>query len=150
MLGMVKASQAAFLVQLGSTLPLVGLIWLVQVVAYPSFLRVGRAEFAAYHEAHARLITYVVAPLMLAELASSFAWAASPDLAEPRSLAWLGFALAAATWALTFFVAVPKHEVLAHGFDAPTIARLVSTNWLRTAAWTARGLLLLWVAARRV
>lgn len=148
MFAMVKASQTSFVVQLGSTLPLVGLIWLVQVVAYPLFLRVGRAEFAAYHEAHARLITYVVGPLMLAELASSFVWAATPDPSVPRSLAWLGFGLAAATWTLTFFVAVPKHEVLAHGFDAPTIARLVTTNWLRTAAWTARGALLLWVAAR--
>ncbi|MBS2017376.1 MAG: hypothetical protein JST00_31120 [Deltaproteobacteria bacterium] len=134
--------------QLATTLPLVGLIWLVQVVSYPLFLRVGRPEFAAYHEAHSRLITYVVGPLMLAELAASFAWAASPDPTLPRSIAWAGFALAVATWALTFFVAVPRHEVLAHGYDAPTISSLVTTNWLRTAAWTLRGALLLWVAAR--
>ena len=97
MIGLVKASHTAFLVQLGSTLPLVGLIWLVQVVSYPLFLRVGRADFATYHEAHARLITYVVGPLMLAELAASFAWVATPDPSLPRSIAWIGLVLAATT-----------------------------------------------------
>lgn len=52
--GELGASRIAFVVQLGTTLPLVGLIWLVQVVSYPLFLHVGRAELAAYHEAHAR------------------------------------------------------------------------------------------------
>jgi hypothetical protein len=36
---------------------------------YPQFGRVGAAEFAAYHAAHARGITYVVGPLMVAALA---------------------------------------------------------------------------------
>jgi len=62
--------RAALLLQLqlGTTLPLVGLIWFVQIVAYPLFARVGADAFPAYHEAHARLITFVVAPLMVLEL----------------------------------------------------------------------------------
>jgi len=142
-------SRTPFLVQLGTTLPLVGLIWLVQVVSYPLFLRVGRSEFATYHAAHARLITYVVAPLMIAELAASFAWVVLPDADVPRAIAWAGLALAVGTWALTMLVAVPKHEALAGGFDAATITELVTTNWLRTGAWTLRGVLLLWIAGRR-
>jgi hypothetical protein len=35
-------------------------------------------------------------------------------------------------------VGVPRHEALRHGFDAPVHAALVATNWVRTAAWTAR------------
>ena len=57
--------KAALLLQLGTTLPLVGLIWFVQVVAYPLFARVAVADFLAYHESHSRLITYVVGPLMV-------------------------------------------------------------------------------------
>ena len=52
-----SATRLALLLQLGTTLPLVGLIWLVQVVSYPLFARVGAAEFPAYHAAHARLIS---------------------------------------------------------------------------------------------
>jgi hypothetical protein len=32
---------------------------------------------------------------------------------------------------------VPAHRALGGGFDASVHARLLATNWLRTAAWTA-------------
>lgn len=141
-------ARTAFLVQLGSTLPLGGLIWLVQIVAYPLFAEVGAAEFARYHEAHARLITFVVGPLMLAELASSVLLVFVPHPALPRPIAVVGAVLAAVTWALTLFVSVPQHDVLSHGFDANAQSVLVGTNWLRTIAWTLRCALLLWVVDR--
>jgi hypothetical protein len=36
---------------LATTLLMVGLIWLVQIVYYPLFARVGDSSFAAYHSA---------------------------------------------------------------------------------------------------
>lgn len=140
--------RAAFVVQLATTLPLVGLIWLVQVVAYPLFARVGAADFAAYHAAHSRLITLVVGPLMLAELLAALAWLGASDQTVPRWMAWAGLMLLAAAWLVTALVSVPQHEVLAGGFEARAHQLLVSSNWLRTAAWTARGALLLWLVAR--
>lgn len=140
--------RITLLAQLGTTLPLVGLIWLVQIVSYPLFAKVGRAEFASYHEAHARLITFVVGPMMVGELLASFAWALLPEHHEGRWVAWLGLALTIATWIFTFALAVPRHDALARGFDGATIASLITVNWLRTAAWTARGGLLLWALAR--
>ncbi len=139
--------RAALLVQLATTLPLVGLIWFVQVVAYPLFARVAAAEFTAYHASHSRLITYVVAPLMLGELASALAWLIWPLADVPRQVAWVGAALAVTTWGVTMFVSVPQHNILARGFDARAHDLLVVTNWLRTASWTARGAILLWVVA---
>ncbi len=133
--------RVTLLLNLATTLPLVGLIWLVQVVAYPLFAKVGPSEFGAYHEAHSRLITFVVGPLMVGELVASLAlWA---DATVPRWLAGAAGALAVSTWLFTMFVSVPKHTLLATGFDAQVHAALVSTNWLRTAAWTLRGVLLL-------
>lgn len=141
-------SRVALLLQLGTTLPLVGLIWLVQVVAYPLFAHVGAGEFPGYHAAHSRLITFVVAPLMLGELVGAFAWALLPDRPISPTLAWLGAGLAGATWLLTMFVSVPQHNVLSGGFDARAHEVLVFTNWFRTAVWTARGAFLLWVVGR--
>ena len=133
------------LVQLATTLPLVGLIWTVQLLVYPQFARVGAAEFPAYHAAHARLITVVVGPLMLAELGGALVGVVAPDVRVPPSLAWLGLALTAVAWGTTMFASVPQHEVLSAGFDARAHAVLVSTNWLRTLAWSTRGgLLLAW------
>jgi len=136
------------LVQLATTLPLCGLIWLVQVVVYPQFARVGPAEFAAYHEAHARLITLVVGPLMLAELGAAFVGIAAPDEHVPAGMAWLGLALTGIAWLTTMFASVPQHNVLSGGFEARAHEVLVATNWIRTAAWSARGALLLVWAQR--
>jgi hypothetical protein len=143
-----SAPRLAFLAQLASTLPLVGLIWLIQIVSYPLFARVGAEAFARYHAGHTTLITLVVAPLMLVELAACVATLALDDSSYPRSFAWAGAALVALAWAVTLFASVPAHNLLAHGFDPDAHTRLVATNWLRTAAWTTRGALLLVHAAR--
>ena len=112
-----------------------GLIWFVQVVHYPLFAAVGPAGFAAYHAAHSRLTTLVVGPLMLVEAACAV-WIA---LERPSSAGWLGVGLLAVVWGTTFFLAVPRHNLLAAGFDAATIDSLVATNWFLTFAWTRRG-----------
>lgn len=143
-----SAARLSFLLQLCTTLPLVGLIWFVQIVAYPLFARVGPAEFSAYHAAHSRLITFVVAPLMVGELVGAVTSAFVASRALSREVAWVGAALAIATWLLTMLVSVPQHNVLAGGFDKRAFDTLVATNWLRTAAWTARGALLVWAVSR--
>ena len=131
--------------QLATTLPLVGLIWMIQVVAYPLFARVASADFPAYHEAHSRLITYVVAPLMLGELVFATLWIVEPLDAIPHPIVWVGAALAAAVWVVTMFISVPQHTKLARGFDGHTHRVLVTTNWFRTALWTIRGAILVGV-----
>lgn len=127
---------------------LVGLIWIVQVVHYPLFARVGSAEFASYEAAHANLITLVVGPLMLLELLTAVALLTLWPSSLPCWVAWLGLALVGLIWLTTMLVSVPLHAKLAAGFDAQTHALLVATNWIRTLAWTARGLLLAWVLHR--
>lgn len=117
-----------------------GLIWFVQMVHYPLFAAVGTPGFAAYHAAHSRLTTLVVGPLMLVEAACGV-WIA---LERPTCAAWIGVALLAVVWGTTFFVSVPRHTLLAAGFDAAVIDSLVGTNWIRTIAWTARAGLAAW------
>ena len=46
-------------------------------------------------------------------------------------------------WVATIALSVPCHEKLSLGFDASAHRRLVLTNWIRTIAWTLRGLLIL-------
>ncbi len=141
-------SLLSLLIQLGTTLPLVGLVWMVQVVSYPQFANVGASSFTSYHAAHARLITWVVAPLMLGELIASFAWVLTKSDAVPRPLGLLGLALTLFVWLVTATIAVPYHNALADGFSQSAHRMLVSTNWLRTSAWTLRGALLLWVVMK--
>lgn len=114
-----------------------GLIWFVQVVHYPLFAGVGERAFRSYEERHTALTTWVVLPPMVAELGLS-AWLAfhAPDAFA--TTAALGFGMVLAIWLSTFAVQVPCHARLSTGFDRRAWRRLVVSNWLRTALWTAR------------
>jgi hypothetical protein len=132
-------SLAVFLAHLAATLALAGLIWTVQLVHYPLFAGVGAEGFAAYEAAHQTRITWLVGPLMLVELGAAVVLAAGlgPE-GVPGWMIWTGLALLGVIWSSTALVQVPLHRVLGDGFEASAHARLVATNWVRTAAWTAR------------
>ncbi len=127
-----------------ATWALVGLVWTVQLVQYPLFANVGTDAFPAFHARHARQITWVVGPLMLTELAT-----AGLLVARGTRSPWLLASLVplAVVWLSTWLVQVPLHDQLSRGFDADAHARLVATNWTRTAAWTLRGACV-WLAVR--
>ena len=140
-------SRSILLVQLATTLPLVGLIWTIQLVHYPLFARVGAAGFSTYHAAHSQRISWLVVPLMFAELFAAIAWVASPPARGPAWLATAMLGLVGAAWITTAFASVPAHARLGAGFDAAALDALVTTNWARTAAWTVRAAVLLWLTA---
>ena len=56
-----------FLLRVGSTLYLVGVIWVVQILHYPLLANVGANGYVAYHNLHTSRITPVVAPAMIAD-----------------------------------------------------------------------------------
>jgi hypothetical protein len=138
-----RAEAVLLLTHAAATLFMVGLIWMVQVVHYPLMRQVGAAAFPAYALAHQTRITWVVLPVMSVELIAALllVWQAGPRLSP--FLAWTGVALLAIIWAMTLLVHVPQHGRLATAFDSETITFLVRTNWVRTWAWTLRGLLAL-------
>jgi hypothetical protein len=123
---------------------LTGLIWVIQVVHYPLMAAVGTASYSAYQQAHVTRITWIVGPAMLAEVALALAVVLDPSAQVPRWQAWLGVALLALIWVATALWSVPAHGRLAAGFDAAVHRQLVDSNWLRTLAWTARGVLAGW------
>ncbi len=128
---------------LAITAAMAGVLWVVQLAVYPLFDAVGSAGFIAYHRRYNRAVSCVVAPLMLAEVASALALV----LQGVRGPLFLGSLAALATiWLMTFSVQVPLHVRLARGYDATAHRQLVLTNWFRTAAWTARAVLVgLWL-----
>jgi len=128
---------ALLVLQALATLSLTGLVWFVQVVHYPLFARAGEGSFAAYEQEHTRRTTRLVAPLMLAEAVA----AAGLLLLEPGALTVLGVLLLAGIWTSSFLVQVPCHRVLAGGWNAAAHRRLVRSNWLRTALWSARSVI---------
>lgn len=139
--------ETVLLVNAGATLALAGLIWFVQVVHYPLFAQVGSTEFARYEAAHVRRTGFVVVPLMLTELVSGIALVISVPAGVSAGLASAGLALIALIWLSTFALQVPQHRALERGFNPHAQRLLVRTNALRVALWSARGILVLVMAA---
>jgi hypothetical protein len=129
------------LVHAASTLSLAGVIWVVQLVHYPSFVFVSPANFDAFAAFHQRTISYVVVPLMLIELVTAAVMLVYRPAAIPFWMILAGAVLLVVVWASTFLIQVPLHTQLTHGFEHEAVRKLVQTNWLRTMAWTARGIL---------
>ena len=129
------------LLHMAVTAALVGVIWTVQLAIYPQFGSVAADCFAAFHRHYVRGISWLVTPLMGAEVVSAAAllwWGV-------RGPAFLGsLVLLATIWAITFAVEVPLHRKLGAGYDATAQRQLVWTNWARTLAWTARSVMVGW------
>lgn len=126
------------------TWALVGLILTIQLVHYPLFARVDAPGWPAYEREHQTRITWLVGPLMLAELLSAVWLVLRPAPGLPLWSAQLGLALVLAVWVSTGLVQSPLHGRLSPAFDATLHARLVGSNWLRTVAWALRGGLCVW------
>lgn len=126
-----------------STLAMVGLIWFVQIVHYPMFRNVGEGSFPDYARLHQKLTTWVVAPLMLVEAFTAVGLLYRSPASIPPSWLWTGVALVFVVWLSTALLQVPRHGALAEsGFSTTHHFALVTTNWVRTIAWTARGALM--------
>jgi hypothetical protein len=125
------------LLHAATTLFMVGVIWFVQVVHYPLFSRVGEAAFPEYERHHARRTGWVVGLPMLVELGTAIAivWCLG------GALPWSGLGLLAVVWTSTGLWQVPAHRRLERGFDAAVQRWLVRTNWVRTWAWSGRGII---------
>lgn len=129
------------LIQVATTWAMTSIIWFVQLVQYPSFARVPPVSFPEFHAHHSSAISWIVAPLMIAEALSALALIWAPLRGQPPWQIWLGIGLVAAIWSSTFFLQVPAHTKLGAGFDEATWKFLVQSNWLRTIAWSLRAAL---------
>ena len=130
-----------------STLALTGLIWTIQVVVYPSFALVTPSAFPTFHEQHSIRITWIVAPLMLVELVTAIGLVIVPPAGVAAEILWLGLLLIVLNWVSTAGLQIPAHRSLGESFNLEAQRSLVRSNWVRTFAWTIRGIILSFAVA---
>lgn len=121
---------------------LTGIIWMVQLVHYPGFLRVGRETGLDYQRHHRRRMGWLVIPLMLTELALAIWLLLTPmTFIVMEYLNYAAFSLLAVVWLVTFLRAIPLHQKLSkEGYEPVIVRKLINTNWWRTIAWSLRSL----------
>lgn len=139
--------MALLLIHAAATLAMMGLIWFVQIVHYPLFELASESRFQRFAAQYQRRTSYVVVPLMITEAVTALTLLVASPPGLSRAPLWLGLLLLAVIWLSTGLFQIPLHRRLTNGRDVAAIRRLVTSNWLRTVAWTARGGLALFLLA---
>lgn len=123
-----------------ATLVMVGVIWFVQVVHYPLLAVVPPESASTVALDHQRRTGWVVALPMTVEGVTTLGllWRV-PDGIDAW-LPWSGAVLLAVALGCTVLLSVPRHARMAERPDARVGRELVLTNWPRTIAWSARGM----------
>jgi len=117
---------------------MVGFIWTIQVLTYPMMSAVPADGFVAYETMHRNRVTAVLAVLAPTEVVAT----AGVVLFVDDVALWLSVGAAVllfSIWLSTALFYAPLHMQLSNGFDPAVHRRLVHGNWIRTAAWTLRG-----------
>jgi hypothetical protein len=138
-------STGISLLQVVSTFFMIGLIWVIQRVHYPSMHWVESDHFSAFEKSHCDAIGSIVAPCMVIEAASAVGMCWWCRTSGDWLVLGSGWLLLLVIWGSTFWIQVPMHEQLRQGKNSDTINRLVRTNWIRTVAWSIRGGLTIWM-----
>jgi hypothetical protein len=120
-----------------ATLFMTGLIWLIQIVHYPSYNFIDLNRFIEFQKFHQNSITLIVMPLMTLELLSAIFLASTK-----QKLFVLNLIGVIAIWITTFFYSVKYHQLLEISFNQEALSLLISTNWIRTFLWTTRSFIL--------
>lgn len=134
--------MSAELLQLFKLIPDIGvlvLIWLVQLVIYPSFKYYNPTHLKRWHHSYTKRITFIVLPLMLSQLILSIALLFTTAWAITHIF---DFVLVLLTWILTFAIFVPLHQNIDKKEDASlSIIKLIKYNWIRTFIWSVIAIL---------
>jgi hypothetical protein len=121
-----------------------GQIWLVQIVVYPLFGKVGEAEYFAYHRFYSSRIPLPVIVPGFASFLLPVALVVFAPGSVPSWMVWANVACGLVGLFVTVALEIPRHARLEKGGKQEAVIReLVRYNWLRTLSITGAALLTL-------
>ena len=123
-----------------ATSVMVGVIWVIQLVHYPSFHFIELKQYTTFQRFHMSRISYVVIPAMLTELFTLILILISMDQIDTLVLA--SAILLIFIWLMTAVFFSGVHQKLTLGYDQTVVDKLIKLNWGRTLLWTLRLLLI--------
>ncbi|MDW3177933.1 MAG: hypothetical protein R8J94_11135 [Acidimicrobiia bacterium] len=122
---------------------LVGLIWTIQLIHYPSFSAIDPDRYSSFQQTHMVGMGRLIAAPWLVEGLTVLGLFVFAPTGWMRLLATAGGLLELVVIGVTIRSSIPAHEALSTGFSDDAHKRLLRSNWMRTAAWTSRGLIAL-------
>ena len=120
---------------------MVGAIWVIQLVHYPSFYYIDKKNYMKFQNFHMNRISFIVIPAMTVELFSGLLiiyLGLKNDILFMISIIFL-----ISIWLSTALLFTRIHQKLTEGYEFLLIKKLVKTNWMRTILWSLRLIILL-------
>ena len=117
-----------------------GVIWMVQIVHYPSFFYVDINRYKPFQNFHMSRIGFIVGPLMAVELITGAMLLIIYKLSNVYFFS--SMLLLFGIWFTTAIVFTRIHNKLLNGYNEKLIHDLIRFNWSRTIMWTTRLVLL--------
>ena len=106
------------------------IIWIVQIIIYPSFKFTSAELFKKWHDKYCFRVSFFVLPLMITQLLVGII-----NLKSDGD--WFNFSIVSLTWISTFLISAPIHSKLKKfGKSDNALDQLIKTNWIRVALWT--------------
>ena len=117
-----------------------GVIWVIQIVHYPSFHFIEKELYTAFQKFHMNKISIIVIPIMLAELITGIMLFLDKSSKSP--FLTISIIILVLIWLITGVFFTKAHNELIAGYQELVVNQLVAMNWIRTLLWTLRLLLL--------
>lgn len=110
------------------------LIWMVQLIVYPSFTYYKPKNLIEWHQKYTTGIAVVVIPLMLAQLVLAIV----AVFYQPNFTAVSTLLIVLFLWIFTFFSFAPLHFKISEGKHNQKLLQLmIQRNWIRTFLWSS-------------
>lgn len=117
---------------------LVVLIWMTQLIVYPSFLHYNLKNLVTWHQKYTLRIAIVVIPLMFLQLII----VVYNVFNQCNNVNIIGLFVVIFLWVLTFISFAPIHFKISEGkHNQRNLQDLIVRNWWRTFLWSALFLL---------
>ena len=109
------------------------LIWMIQLIVYPSFLFYTAKELIAWHKMYTKAIALIVIPLMLGQLGIII----YQVFLVQNTYTLTSIILVVFLWGITLLKFAPMHQQISKGnTQIHLLKTLVQMNWIRTIIWT--------------
>ena len=124
-----------------STSLMVGIIWVIQLLHYPTFHFIKESNYVEFQHFHMQRISFIVVPAMILELLSAFMLV----YYIRSSLLTVCLIILLVIWLITFVFFTKLHQSLLGGYDKIIVDKLVQINWARTILWSLRLIILIYI-----
>ena len=124
-----------------STSLMVGIIWVIQLLHYPTFHFIKESHYEEFQHFHMQRISFIVIPVMITELLSGFMLV----YFFRSNLLIFCLIILLVIWLITFVFFTKLHQSLLGGYNKITIDKLVQINWSRTVLWSLRLIILIYI-----